>query len=391
MGYHYDALDYTVTVFILQGANVTVEPGTAIGVRYDPWPDVPGTFTYIGFDLCNGARLSACGTPTRPVTFTTVQLVQEQPCPLNACVNLLADLPPDGDTPPLLDFRFCNFCFGSLDYQLLAGMTSYYGWTASDNSSLNWTLRDCNLRGGGINLGYPGMYFDEMLPPGSVSWVNNVFEWVDINLDPTYYWISHYYVNVDLPFQASNNLFRDGRLRLVPIPTSAGNWTLRDNLFERVVFQQDTSLPLDHDHNAYWLCSQSELDAAPVDWLGPDGASRLGADTGGTSYPASDPILTAAPPYQAGPFGNYYLPTATALYHAGSRTVSDAGLYHYTTRIDQIKEGDELSGHMVNIGVHYIAATNGVPKDSDGDGIPDYIENASGMGTLGYNETGKTR
>ena len=387
LGYHYDALDYTVATLTLQGATVTIEPGTAIAVRYDPWPDMPGYFSFIGFDLGNGARLVGCGTPTRPVTFTTVQLVQEQPCPLNYCVNLLPDLPLDGDTPPTLDFRFCNFYFGSQDYQVLAGMTSYYGWTPSDNSSLNWALRDSNLRGGGINLGYPGSYFLETLPPGSVSWVNNVFEQVDINLDPTYYWMNPYLLNVDLPFQASNNLFRGGRLRLVPIPTSAGNWALRDNLFERVVFQQDSYLPLDHDHNAYWRCSQSELDAAPSDWLGPGSASQLGGSTGGTNNPASDPILTAAPPYQAGPFGDYYLPATTPLYHAGSRIANEAGLFHYTTRVDQTKEG---SGQRANIGPHYVATTgptDSQPKDSDGDGIPDYVENASGTGTVGANET----
>ena len=92
-------------------------------------------------------------------------------------------------------------------------------------------------------------------------------------------------------------------------------------------------------------------------------------------------VLTAAPPYQTGPLGDYYLPTTTALYHAGSRTPGDAGLYHYTTRVDQVKEGDELSGHMVNIGLHYIAATNGAPKDSDGDGVPDYVKNWHGDGS----------
>jgi hypothetical protein len=382
LGYHYDALDYTVATLTLQGATVTVEPGTAIAVRSDPWPDMPGYFSYIGFDLCNGARLAGSGTPTRPIVFTTVRLVQEQPCPLNYCANLLPDLPLDGDTPPALDFRFCNFYFGSEDYQVLAGMTWYYGWTPSDNSSLNWSLRDCSLRGGAINLGYPGSYFDEMLPPGSVSWVNNVFEQVDINLDPAYYWINEV-VNVDLPFQASNNLFRRGRLRLVPIPTSGGNWALRDNLFERVVFQQDTDLPLDHDHNAYWPCSQSELAAAWVDAYGPDSTSQLGADTGGTTYPASNQTLAAAPPYQTGPFGDYYLPNSTPLFGVGSRSAADAGLFHYTTRVDQIKEGQESSGHMINIGLHYVATASSasfLPKDTDADGIPDYVENWHGDG-----------
>jgi hypothetical protein len=389
LGYHYDAVDYTVAILTLENCTVTVEPGTAIAVRCDPSPDDPQTFSRIGFDLCNGARLAGCGTPTQPIVFTTVRFVQEQPCPLNYCANLLSDLPPDGDTPPTLDFRFCNFYFGTEDYHVLGGMLSYWVWSPSDNSSLNWAMRDCNLRGGGINLGYPGTAFLEWLPPGSVCWVNNVFEAVDINLDPTYYWINPYLLNVDLPFQAANNLFRGGRLRLVPTPTSAGNWTLHDNLFERVAFQQDTDLPLDHDHNGYWPCSQSELDAAPVDIDGLVSAStsQLRADTGGTTYPASDKVLTGAPPYQSGPFGDYYLPTTTALYNAGSRVPSDAGLYHYTTRLDQVKEGEESSGHMVNIGLHYIAATNGVPKDSDGDGIPDYVENASGTGTVGANET----
>ena len=47
----------------------------------------------------------------------------------------------------------------------------------------------------------------------------------------------------------------------------------------------------------------------------------------------------------------------------------------------QTKEGDEPNGHMVNIGLHYVAANNyGQPKDSDGDGIPDYVENCHGDG-----------
>jgi len=73
------------------------------------------------------------------------------------------------------------------------------------------------------------------------------------------------------------------------------------------------------------------------------------------------------------------------------------GLYHYTTRLDQMKEGNDTAKANANIGLHYIAATNLQPLgateqsgggstfnyqpiDTDGDGIPDYVEDANGNG-----------
>jgi hypothetical protein len=98
-------------------------------------------------------------------------------------------------------------------------------------------------------------------------------------------------------------------------------------------------------------------------------------------------VLTSAPPYQTNIFGNFYMPTNTPLYGAGSDSAGALGLYHYTTRTNQFKEGEEPSGHNVNIGVHYVAATNSQPStfnpqplDADGDGIPDYVENWHGDG-----------
>jgi len=73
----------------------------------------------------------------------------------------------------------------------------------------------------------------------------------------------------------------------------------------------------------------------------------------------------------------------------GSTNAGAAGLAHYTTRVDQTKESEETSA-VVNIGLHYVAtanATNALPKDSDGDGIPDFVEDANGNGTLDDNET----
>jgi hypothetical protein len=112
--------------------------------------------------------------------------------------------------------------------------------------------------------------------------------------------------------------------------------------------------------------------------------------TTGTSFTDStnEADFTAPPPYQDGPFGHYYMPTNTILYEAGSRTADAAGFCQYTTQVDQTKG---VIGQTVDIGLHYVAASNSpsgwVPLDTDGDGIPDYVEDANGNGVVDGNET----
>jgi hypothetical protein len=65
------------------------------------------------------------------------------------------------------------------------------------------------------------------------------------------------------------------------------------------------------------------------------------------------------------------------LFDAGSRSATNAGLFHYTTRATQDKETNSIA----DIGAHYIALnSSGQPWDDDGDGIPDYIEDSNGNG-----------
>jgi hypothetical protein len=378
IGYYYDALDYTVAGMTNFGT-ITVEPGTAIGFREDL-----NINSYWGFVLRENSSFVSHGTPTRPNVFADAQGVQEQF--EYACY---ADFVPDfesGDTNqpgPIMDFRFCDFYAAVGWYHVWAGNRSTGDFMASYNSVVNWTMRDCNLHCGQISLGEPdngrffGIPYTTIYGSGAVIWNNNLFDNVLINLQPTYDWYDGT-VNVDLAFQARNNLFRNcGQFFILPVPASAGNWTLTDNLFDQVEFSQDPSLALDFDYNGYWPPT-SVIHSGDTTQLQP-------TTTGdGSTNGLNEVVLSYAPPYTSGTFGDYYFSTLTPLYGKGSQTAGAAGLAQYTSSTNQTKEG---ATHTVNIGLHYIAALNEVPLDSDGDGVPDYMEDANGNGVVDANET----
>jgi hypothetical protein len=88
--------------------------------------------------------------------------------------------------------------------------------------------------------------------------------------------------------------------------------------------------------------------------------------------------------WQTGPLGSFYLPTNSVLIDAGYLTADQWGLYHFTTQTTQMKEGASI----VDVGYHYVALDNlGNPIDTNGDGIPDYLEDANGDGLVDNGET----
>ncbi len=405
LGYWYDVLDYTCARMVSFG-NITVLPGTVVGFRNEYAPEY-GIWTWWGIDLREGSTFTSHGTPFKPNVFTDVQFVQEQvtaPC----ISSFLLDFWPMDETatPPTLDFRFSDFYASPEWYHFWGGYDEgFFGLAPTPDSLVHWRLRDCNISGGRINLGNPddGSYFgapwNYVYGQGSIVWFNNTFNQVSINLDPTYYWWDLTTVNCDMQVQAHNNLFREGTwLHLSPAPATAGNWVFKDNLFDKVSFFQEIAAPLDFDYNAYWRLTQSELDWlygwGPW-WAWPANAAQLQATIPGDDLNGgNERILTTAPPYQAGSpstggyeignLGNFYLTPGYILYsssYRGSRSVADAGLYHYTTLASQTKNGTQ-AGNVV-IGRHYVAKPNWVATqvtDSDNDGIPDYVEDANGNG-----------
>jgi hypothetical protein len=393
LGYWYAALDYTVAAMILDGGSITVKPGAAVAVRTDCFlvfnedlQRMEEVFSLWGFRIFDGSSFYSEGLPQSPNTFTAVELVQDgQPVngkpfgkwwwvPCRAELFMIAG----NDPEPVLNFRFSNFSLpNQLCYHFITGGNPYrdlmtVSWI--NTASLGLSLRDCNFTGGSIDVGYAGWIPDADPPaqyPGvaNLDWQNNVFDRVTLNLNPA---SDPTAPSVDFVFQARNNLFRGSKeTRIIPVVSSAGNWVFKDNLFDKVAFVQDMTNPLDHDYNAYWKRLSGELEPGQTDRL--------------SMSAANDRVLTSAPTYQAGPLGDFYLATSSPLYSSGnrgSRSVTDAGLYHYTTRFDQMKDGAQ-SGNAI-IGRHYVATTSSStnrPKDSEtpiADGVPDYVEDANG-------------
>jgi hypothetical protein len=386
IGYFYDALDYTVADLILNGGTLTVLPGTAIGFRMELYTNgFPSKFgfnlywNYIGLDVRENSSLISQGMPGKPNVFVDVQQVQEQfQWPVWA--GIVPDYFPTylSDQSPTLNFRFSKFYLNYVSYMsepalhFWSGMDLITGNEWSMDSAMNFTLQDSQIRGGQICFGTPDnpdygfgfLDYDTVLGSGAVAWNNNLFDGVEINLDPTYFWYNQI-TNCDLQVTAYNNLFKNSPWLIVyGIPATAGNWTFRDNLFDKVQFFQDPTLPLDFDHNGYWPLMGAEIVFGAFGYT-----NQLQATA--TSSGGTEVFLNNKPPYQGGAFGNYYLSQTTPLYQAGSRTATDAGLAQYTTFINQAKDA---ASQPVNIGLHYVAATNSLALDSDGDGVPDYVE-----------------
>jgi len=397
VGYYYDALDYVVAGLYLTGGHLEILPGTAIGMSYD---------YNLGLDLWEGSSIRAIGTASKPITFVPTTSIQEGPYATyfdwpGFLVSFTPNYWPneDGNPPPYCELRFCNFLQTSgISHHFWGGRAPDYfgGMTMTAASVLSAKMQDCQFAGGWIDLGEPHYriftpvdYGGESVL-GSVVWHNNFFNRVNINLDPDtgpVHWGDRaWYENptIDLQLLATNNLFHGGFLAMVPVPATKGNWVFENNLFDKVVFAQDPRVPLNYDFNAYWPCvgyydpqTNPEGELLP----GQTGALLTTGISDDVNGPNDLPELIVAPPYQSGPLGNFYLPAGIDLDGAGHGTPGEVGLYHYTTRVDQTKEGDEIGN--VNIGFHYVATTSLSSKDlidTDGDGIPDYVEDANGNG-----------
>lgn len=323
-GYHYAPLDFVFGVTWITNT-LTLTPGTAVGVFA---PD-----GYYGVQL-QGGQIACVGTATAPNRFARYNTVQEQAnTNWNGRGPMFVTTWNSAAPPVQARFRFTEFT-------ALAGDSFLFDYQGQD-ADLSFT--DCRLQAGNLQTSRASLHFTNSL------------------LDRVGGWLESF--DYDAAFDARHCLFREVRFDYFA-RDSAATWTLTDNLFDNAVLNADGSMT--HSYNAY------TTNSGGTTLLFPTNAT-------GNKYLA---VTNFA--YHRGPLGDYYQPTNSALTNAGSTWATNVGLYHFTITTNQVKE----AATMADIGLHYVALnSSGQPVDTDGDGIPDYLEDANGNGSADSGET----
>jgi len=326
LGYHYDPLDYAIDMDV-SNATVTVLPGTAIataGSEYGAYLDQNSVF-------------NSYGTATSPNWIVRYNTVQEQSNPNWETESWEGSITEDWDGTN-------SGTFGFTEWSALAGDMHFY--KAGDTGYvMPFVFQDCQFYNGAFNVWQDSLTSSNCLwqrvnlnVSGGASGVTNVF---------------------------CNNLFLAGTFEYsTTLHRSSGVWTMLDNLFDQTVISSG-------NNSSIAFCSNNAYVTTNFGVIVPEN---------------NDVILTNSPAFEVGSLGDYYYPTnQTNLIHAGSRPAPAAGLYHYTVTTNNIIEGT----NQVSIGFHYVACSNSpvpVPIDTNGDGIPDYIEDANGNGQVDSGE-----
>jgi hypothetical protein len=329
-GYHYPAIDWTASN-VTVSATLTLTNGAAIGYC-----------GVTGFTLNNNSRLVSEGAPTSLNRLVRYNTVQEQPVDWGA-TGATMQLFKAAATVPQLNLRFTEVAH--LAYSPGSGRATFLSLTGSA-APTDTTLADCEFYSSAWSVS------DSSL--GAVAgYTNNIFHRCSVTL----YQLSGY----NMVFRLYNNLFRYGSLSLLFDNTL---WTAKDNLFDNCAPYVPGTVAVNNSNNGY-------INATPM--------------TG-----AVNTYTITAPDYQTGVLGRWYYPItgvqlATLVDH-GSRSAANAGLYHHTTRVDHSKE----AGTTVDIGHHYVAIDANGAIDTDGDGIPDYLEDRNGNGIADTGESSWT-
>jgi len=285
-----------------------------------------------GFVLDNASSLIAEGYPTNLIRFVRYNTIQEQAItnwssasPGNMITGSGASL----STYPSTRFRFTDWSVPG------GGPPTFYGSGGSPSTN---AFRDSQFHGG---------HFDSL--KATVFLTNNLFERVAVT------------VNEASPFDllAYNNTFYGGSFNNGH--TNTGTWRLRNNLFDKTMITNGANT--DNAYSGYVT-----------------GANKLSPTSAFDITQTSSTNIA----YETSWLGRFYLPSSAVYTNKGSTNANLLGLYHYTCTVNQVKETNSI----VDIGFHSVAVdSNGIPIDTDSDGVPDYQEDANGNGLVDSGET----
>jgi hypothetical protein len=282
------------------------------------------------YDTClwlSPGRFITIGTPARMNRLIRANQVQENAQPRGwAMVS-------DGfhdEIRPELTLRFTEISSLAGSWYSLFGGYDFF----------RFELSHCTLFNGYFDAKHYGGIYQ------SSGFSNNLFRSVTFQIECT----------SPASVSAYNNTFKDGAVSLSGAHTG---WRVKFNIFDHAIVSGDTSQSSANE-NAYVGLTHA---------LNEDGYVEL---------------QTLA--YAPGPLGRFYL-AGNTLQNLGSANASALGLYHFTTRTNQAKEG----ASSIDYGFHYAAVTllpDGAMEavDTDLDGIADYAEDLNGDGLTTGNE-----
>lgn len=335
-------LAYTGTSGTLAARNIRDTDTPDLGYHYTPLDytisGINGSFTLTngvaigirGASGFYGGTVLSIGTPKSRNQFTVYTSVQEQSMAWggNVSSTYLFNSWSSGT-----QFRFTDIS--------LAGSAGF-----SPSASANLSVMDCLLHA--TKLSYSSGNY------GTLRFTNNIFDrcYVQfLSCGGSYY--GEFYNNL---FLSSAN-FGIGHA----CSPFAANFTLRNNLFVNSSYTYGAGSPPVAANNGFF----------------------------NTPNQGTSPVSISAPlDFDDGPLGPYYYPTTgehlSRLINAGTGTAVQAGLYHHTV-VDSPGSKDSAA---VDIGFHYMATdANDNVLDSDGDGVPDYVEDKNANGN---NDSGET-
>ena len=299
IGYHYDPLDYCLNNLNLSSP-LTLTNGVAVGIY--------GTN---GLALQSGASLASEGSPTSLNHLVRYSAVQEQPIVWGASSSSMSLMTATGTNPlPDVQLRFTDVSLladSNTKRRLLQLGGSRVGTLSVTSSQLRGVYADVYCTTG------TGMTF---------GLTNNLVERSELSFYQTN---SSGYYPLTLSFY--NNLFLNSTVSL-NYSDASSTWTVKDNLFDSVTLSEGTST-ITNSNNAY------------------KGTTQLAGGANNKTLTTTD--------YKTGPLGRFYYPASGtnlfSLVDAGSRAADQAGLYHYSALISQVRE----TNSTVDIGYHYAA------------------------------------
>jgi hypothetical protein len=329
LGYHYDPLDYCFGG-VLASSNLTFTAGTAVGWFYN-WSD-----NGYGISLGDGVTVAFNGVVTNPCVFARYNTVQEGN----------GNWTPRGWLAGITGQSYVNTAPVILASFTRCAMLNSEGNVFRDyNYFLRINAVNCEFWTGIIDGYYASENFTNCLffRSGTGLWTDNEAASLSVH----------------------NCTFIGGSL--IADHTSGSSWplTVVNSAFDRTTISMwdvpGNSTNAYCDYNAFLTNANRTL------VMGGHEVTNL------ISYN-----------WQSSWLGNYYLPANSPLINRGNPTANQVGLYHFTTQTNQVKETNSI----VDIAYHYVAVgTNGIPIDSNSDGIPDYLEDANGNGLVDPGET----